>query len=72
MKSVNDVGRMPLEGEWRPSQAPPRERLGCELKSMFENLTSGPMPEHLLQLADALEDAFQRGELFEPRAGLDS
>jgi hypothetical protein len=49
-----------------------RRVIGDELKTMFDAITSGPMPERLLQLADALEEAFRRGDLFEPRAKLDS
>ena len=52
--------------------APPRERLGEELKTMFDNLTTGPMPDRLVQLADALEEAFQKGELFQSRPKLDA
>jgi hypothetical protein len=59
-----DLG-MPL----RPHE---RSVLGDDLKSMFDTITSGPMPERLLQLADALEEAFRRGDLFEPRPKLDS
>jgi hypothetical protein len=39
---------------------------------MFDGLTAGPMPDRLLQLADALEEAFQRGELYEPRGPFDA
>lgn len=38
--------------------------LGDRLKSMFGEMSSGPMPPSLLELADRLEEAFQRGELF--------
>lgn len=37
--------------------------IGGQLKSLFGGLTSGPMPDRLAQLADALEEAFERGEL---------
>ena len=37
--------------------------LGDELKGMFDILCDGPMPKRLLDLADALEEAFQRGDL---------
>ena len=30
---------------------------------MFGELSAGPMPPRLLELADRLEEAFQRGEL---------
>ena len=49
---------------------PPDQRLGQDIKSMFDNLTAGPVPDRLLQLADALEEAFQRGDLFDPKAKL--
>ena len=39
--------------------------LGDQLKAMFGEMTAGPMPSRLLELADRLEDAFQRGELFD-------
>lgn len=42
--------------------------LGEQLKMMFGEMSSGPMPARLTELADRLEEAFQRGELFE-RAG---
>ena len=47
----------------------PQAQLGCELKTMFDTLTAGPLPDRLVQLADALEEAFSRGELFEPKRG---
>ena len=40
-------------------------QLGDQLKRMFGDVTAGPMPDRLLELADALEEAFQRGELFD-------
>ena len=49
--------------------ATPQAQLGCELKTMFDTLTAGPLPDRLVQLADALEEAFSRGELFEPKRG---
>ncbi len=39
--------------------------LGDQLKRMFGDLTAGPMPGRLVDLADRLEEAFQRGELFD-------
>jgi hypothetical protein len=44
-------------------------QLGCELKTMFDSLTAGPLPDRLVQLADALDEAFRRGELFEAKPG---
>ena len=43
----------------------PQPELGDQLKCMFGELTSGPLPPRLVDLADALEEAFQRGDLFE-------
>ena len=40
--------------------APP---LGDPLKVYFDGLTAGPVPDHLLQLTEALEAAFDRGDL---------
>lgn len=37
--------------------------LGDELKGMFDLMCDGPMPKRLIDLADALEEAFRRGEL---------
>ena len=42
--------------------------IGDQLKRMFGEMTDGPLPSRLLDLADRLEDAFQRGELFDTRA----
>jgi hypothetical protein len=67
MKSFHDHDPAPFAHDWDLASYPPQERIGVELKTLFETLTSGPMPDRLLQLADALEEAFQRGELFEPR-----
>ena len=39
------------------------EALGVQLKSYFDDLTSGPVPDSLLKLTEALEAAFERGEL---------
>lgn len=41
--------------------------IGDQLKRMFGEITDGPMPIRLLDLADRLEEAFQRGDLFEAR-----
>jgi hypothetical protein len=69
MKSVQDMNANPVEPQWPLAPAPEaQERLGCELKSMFDNLTAGPLPDRLVQLADALDEAFRRGELFDHRA----
>ena len=39
--------------------------LGDQLKVMFGEMSAGPLPCHLLELADRLEEAFQRGDLFD-------
>lgn len=39
--------------------------LGDQLKVMFGEMSAGPMPSRLLDLADRLEEAFQRGDLFD-------
>lgn len=72
MKSFLPNDFLPASVEARFPSEPPGQRLGQDLKTMFDNLTAGPMPDRLLQLADALEEAFQRGDLFEPRAHLDA
>ncbi len=41
----------------------PQDELGGKLKSFFDGLTSGPMPDRLMQLAAQLEAAVERGEL---------
>lgn len=43
----------------------PAPELGDQLKRMFGDMSAGPMPSRLLELADELEAAFQRGELFD-------
>ena len=45
---------------------PEPEPLGDQLKGLFDQLSEGPMPSRLVDLADALEAAFQRGELYAP------
>ena len=40
--------------------APP---LATRLKMYFDGLTAGPVPDHLLQLTEALEAALERGDL---------
>ena len=36
-----------------------RQAVGVQLKSLFAELTSGPMPDHLLNLVDQLEEQCQ-------------
>ncbi len=52
-----------------PSAQPCQPELGDRLKVMFGEMSSGPLPPRLLELADRLEDAFQKGELFAGRPG---
>jgi hypothetical protein len=40
--------------------------VGDGLRRMFDDLVSDPMPKGMVDLCDALEDAFRRGELFVP------
>ena len=37
--------------------------LGEQLKSYFDGLTTSPVPDTLLRLTEALEAAFERGDL---------
>ena len=47
-----------------PSPQACQPELGDRLKVMFGEMSAGPMPPRLLELADRLEEAFQKGELF--------
>ena len=55
--------RRPAAVEPRVFDTPTPGPLGDELKGMFDLICDGPMPKRLVDLADALEAAFQRGEL---------
>jgi hypothetical protein len=69
MKSLQDISDQGRPARWPRAQGPDCDALGTELKSMFGSLTEGPMPDRMRQLADALEEAFRRGELFDiPRS----
>ena len=46
-----------------PAVAAIEEPLGDQLKTYFDKLTAGPVPDRLLRLTEALEAAFERGEL---------
>jgi hypothetical protein len=61
MKSLQDTSAKTAHGHWpvTPGLASPH-RLGGELKTVFD---AGPLPDRLTQLADALDEAFRRGEL---------
>ncbi len=39
------------------------EPLGAKLKSYFDHMALGPVPDRLIDLTEALEAAFDRGEL---------
>jgi hypothetical protein len=66
MKSLSDLGLGAVAPQqWGVPRNPVAGPLGCELKHMFDALTAGPLPDRMVQLADALEEAFQRGELFD-------
>ena len=45
------------------SAAPIEQPLGDQLKTYFDGLVAGPVPDRLLILTEALEAAFERGEL---------
>ena len=47
----------------QPSDNPDDICLGATLKHFFDGVTAGPLPDRLMQLADELEAAFERGEL---------
>ena len=59
--------REPDGGSLQAAAVPPlgQPDLGDQLKVMFGEMSAGPMPSRLLELADRLEEAFQRGELFD-------
>ena len=46
------------------------EPMGAQLKTVFDRLTASPMPDRMQELADALERAFQQGELQMKAKGL--
>ncbi len=46
-----------------PPSASLEQPLGDQLKTYFDGLTAGPVPDRLLRLTEALEAAFERGEL---------
>jgi hypothetical protein len=66
MKSLHPiVGDLPRQAQWPLGASPAQARIGDELKTMFDTLTAGPLPDRLVQLADALDEAFRRGELYD-------
>ena len=66
MKSLYNLGLdAPGPVQLGVLQASGADPLGAELKQMFGLLTAGPLPDRMVQLADALDEAFGRGELFD-------
>ncbi len=73
MKSFQNASADLDPPRWPMAAGPAAQaQLGCELKTMFDSLTAGPLPDRLVQLADALEEAFRRGELFDPKPRTDA
>jgi hypothetical protein len=64
MKSFQEASGERTEHR-RPFVSAPlmQAQLGGELKSMFNSLTCGPVPDRLVELTEALEEAFRRGDL---------
>lgn len=85
MQYPKDPGPPPGGGERSaPPDAQPQRRggataardaVGVQLKSLFAELTSGPMPDHLLALVDQLESTLEpddeqpKGTAAKPRNG---
>jgi len=64
MKSLQNV-RIEIEGPTTPPRAGLADApLTAELRVFFDSLTAQPLPDRMLELAQALEDAFGRGELY--------
>lgn len=58
----------PLSDEREPPLSPARSHdyrrpVGDRLKTMFGDLAREPVPDRLRQLAEALDEAMQRGEV---------
>ncbi len=67
MKSLNDLAAdASASRPWAPLSTLRSDQLGDDLKQMFGQLTAGPLPDRIVQLADALEEAFRRGDLVDP------
>jgi hypothetical protein len=65
MKPLNPTeSTTPAAAQWSTPPAVAQERLGCELKLMFDHLTAGPLPDRLGQLAAAVDEALRRGDLY--------
>lgn len=63
MKAFLDLDGPPPRQDLAMLALPREERLEIELKGLFSALSSAPIPDRLLRLADALEEAYRRGEL---------
>jgi hypothetical protein len=54
-----------------PTVAPANRTLGVTLRDMFDCVANGPMPQHLVELVDQLERAYEARQteagLGEPR-----
>jgi hypothetical protein len=48
---------------WSTAMVTADEPFGDQLKHYFDDLTSGPAPDRLARLTEALEQALERGEL---------
>jgi hypothetical protein len=48
---------------WSTVIATDDEPFGDQLKHYFDDLTSGPVPDRLTRLTEALEQALERGDL---------
>ncbi len=46
-----------------PVEAALEQPLGDQLKTYFDSLMAGPVPDRLLRLTEDLEAAFERGDL---------
>lgn len=58
MKDIEAMGGARREGPDRPRLAPPAQNaLGRELKAMYDQIVSEPVPERFIRLLDQLECA---------------
>ena len=65
LKSKVQMWMQPLAADapLEPVSTPVEEALGVKLKTYFDDLTSGPAPDGLMRLTEALDLAFERGDL---------
>ena len=57
-----EVPAADAEGRRRNGSHAAGPAVGSKLQSLFAELTSGPMPDHLLRLMDQLESTLEPGE----------